>query len=500
MSFIFCLLHWENRKPNCDRGSEEGASNGATAVAIKLATIYGIPLYIDYSWFIIFALIVWTVGFGSMPALFPALSFTEYLAIGLVSAVLLFVSIVVHELAHSVVAERSGIRIGKITLFLFGGVSEMEEQPSSAGLELRVAAAGPLTSIAIGTACALGWYGSASIWASPLVQAPLLYSSFVNGIVAAFNLIPAFPMDGGRIFRAFLWRSNHNLLKSTRTASRVGRAFAYAMIGGGVVAIFFNPLDGLWFILIGWFISTGASSEMNQLMIQRDLADLKARDIMTSSVDSVPPDLTLEELSTRFHEKRHNGFPVISGVDLIGCVTMHDLRRAKKEQWSALRVQDIMTPKDKLVTAEEADSAQRVLSLMNSNKIGRIFVLDSRSRNLSGIITRSDIIKAIRMQEVSGPREAPGFEGEHLISVEQGMLLEIESPPGEDWGARFDSSDVSLVSERVLQLADGAQVAKRFTFQSQRKGKFTITLTRGPKEYGGKKRDREEVTYTVVVN
>ncbi len=479
-------------------------------MAIKFATVYGIPLYVDYSWFIIFVLIVWTVGFDLMPASYPHLSTLEYLSIGLASALLLFASILVHELAHSIVAERSGIKIGRITLFLFGGVSEMEAQPGTADLELKVAAAGPLTSILIAVVCSGGWLFSETARAPILVQAPLQYTALVNAIVAGFNLIPAFPMDGGRIFRAFLWRWNRNLIRSTRIASTVGRIFSYLIIVGGVIVLFFSLFEGLWLILIGWFISTGASAEMNQLIIQRDLAQLRARDIMTRNVDAVNPDISLEELSVKFHEQRHNGFPVMAGDEIVGCVTMADLRRVKREEWSALKVGDIMTPKEKLVTVEENDSAQRVLALMNSNRIGRIFVLGSAdgssgsqsNKPLVGIITRSDVIRTIQMQESSGAHTAADLESEHVIPVERGMLFEVESPSGGDWRASFNPAEISLVNQRVENTPDGGEV-KRFTFQGLQKGRFYITLVKSGDSEAGKKSSATEessLRYTIIVS
>ena len=466
-------------------------------MAIKIGSFYGIPLYLDYSAFIIFALIAYTVGFGLMPTSYPNLSTIEYISIGILSAILLFVSIIVHELAHSIVAKRNGLKIGKITLYLLGGVSEMEEEPPNAGLELRMSAAGPLTSIAIAVACFFGWVASVNSNAPALIQGPVYYSFLVNAIVAGFNLIPAFPMDGGRILRSLIWRRNNDMMKSTRTAATIGRGFAYLIMFAGIYFLFFiNIFEGLWFLLIGWFISSAASSELNQMIIRRDLADLRATDVMSSNVDSVTPGTTLTELSSSFLQYKHNGFPVMeNGKEILGCVTMDDMRHIKRNLWETTFVRDIMTPKEKLVTVKQADPAEKVLALMAKNRIGRIFVLDENG-NLSGIITRSDLMKTIQIQESTaigrgGPDVA--FGRPHRFSVEKGMLFEIDSPPG-NWSASFSNSEFTLVSENIVQLSGGGQ-ATQFTFEPLQKGSFSIILY--PKQ--SDKTTSEGIKYSVIV-
>lgn len=468
---------------------------------IKIGTIGGIPLYLDYSWFLIFALIAYTVGFGLMPVDYPGLPSLEYLAIGLLSAFLLFVSIVVHELAHSIVAKKNGLKIGRITLYLLGGVSEMEEEPPTASLELKTSAAGPLTSIAIAVGCLLGWIASVHLRAPVLIQGPLQYSYLVNALVSVFNLIPAFPMDGGRILRSLLWMRNNDMMKSTAEASQIGRVIAYIIMFAGVYfLVFVNLFDGLWFILIGWFVSSGASSEMNQLRMQRDLANLKADDIMTRIVDSVSPDITLSELSSEFMTHKHNGFPIVDkSGEVLGCVAAQDLRRVDRNRWDTTFVRDVMIPKEKLVTVKESDSAQQVATLMSRNQIGRVFVLNDSGR-LAGIVTRSDIIKIIKVQEsiLGEPgRESQSSEKEFQISVEVGMMFLIEAPPFPGgsvsaWSASFDTAAFILVSQRVVQLSGRGQTTQ-YTFQALQKGIFSIVLYPSGSSQPGKK-------YSIVVS
>ncbi|MCL5068718.1 MAG: site-2 protease family protein [Thaumarchaeota archaeon] len=475
-------------------------------MAIKLGTAFGVPIYIDYSWFIIFGLVVYTVGFGLMPVSYPNLSLIEYLSIGILSAVVLFASIVVHELAHSIVARNNGLQIGKITLFLFGGVSEMEAEPLNANVELKVAAAGPLTSIAIGIISGGAWYLSLVTRAPAIVQSPLYYSFFVNVVVAAFNLIPAFPMDGGRVLRSLLWRGNKDVVKSTRTATTVGKVFAYLMMFIGIFTLFTADFfTGFWLLLIGWFISSGASSELTQTLVQRALANLRAEDVMTRYVDSVPPDMSVTDLSSDFLNRKNIGFAVMQNNELVGCVTIEDLKKFRRDEWSMKQVQDIMTPKEKLVTTKETDPANNVLSLMNKNRIGRVFVLDSYGR-LAGVITRNDVIKTVQLEEpIFGSKAglSPFAQG-LVISVDQGMLFELEAQidEGKDWSAMYDNSAFSLIDVRILQISNGGQ-AKQFAFQALRKGRFSITLLQGsqiaPSTQVGSMRQRQ-IRYTIVVN
>jgi Zn-dependent protease/CBS domain-containing protein len=471
-------------------------------VAIKLGSVYGIPILIDYSWFLIFALIVYTVGFGLMPSQYPKLPELEYLSIGLLAAILLFGSVLLHELAHSIVAKRNGLKIGSITLFLFGGVSQMEEEPPDPKLELQMAAAGPLTSIAIAVITGVLWIISVDSNAPVLVQAPLNYSLLVNEIVAAFNLIPAFPLDGGRILHSILWYFNKDNLKSTRIASKVGQGFALLLVFGGVFILAAGDFfDGLWIILIGWFIWSGARSELSQMVVHRELSELKASNVMTSNLDSVAPEMSLSDLVSEFMQHRHNGYPVMSNGELVGCVTIDDVRKVRKEELSFVKVSQVMTPRERLITINESDSAEKALALMNANRIGRIFVLNDKGK-ISGIITRSDITKTIQMKEAfsggTGAGSSGGAYSETQIPVEKGMLFEIEPKIGigPDWQASFNSNEFMLVSEKIVELSDGRQT-KQFTFQALQKGRFTILLSQGRPEPGKK---AQSIAYSVIVN
>ena len=448
-------------------------------MAIKLGNIYGIPILLDYSWFIIFFLIVWTVGFALMPSEYPGLSTAEYLFIGILSSVLLFVSILLHELAHSIVAKRNSLKIASITLFLFGGVSAMEEEPSSPELELKMSSAGPLTSLALAGILEIMYLIFASANLPPLIQAPVQYIAYFNFIVALFNLLPAFPMDGGRVLRSIIWMRNKDIFRSTRTASTIGQWIAYGMMFVGFFFILtVDLLSGLWFILIGWFISSGAKASMGQAIIERGLQRMTASEVMSRNVDSVDPDMSLTDLSNEFFQKKHNGFPVLSEGELVGCVTSHDLRKVKREQWSMLKVRDIMTGKPDLVTMKETDQANNSISLMNNKRIGRVFVVDEFGK-LKGIITRTDIIKTVQLQELS--KQTPGssetFEGlKRTFLAEKGMFFVIEQELGSarDLVAEFDSGRLKLADARITE--SNGKMVKQFVFEIHQSGLQTVLL------------------------
>lgn len=307
-------------------------------MGLRIGKVAGTPIYLDYSWFVILFLLAWTIGFVSMPTIYPGLSRLEYLYIGTLSALFLFVSMLVHELAHSVVARRCGLKIGRITLYLLGDVSQMEQEPSNPSSELKMAAAGPLTSLAISLLVGAGWLLSASMNLTPLVQAPLFYVVLTNALVAGFSLIPAFPLDGGRVLRSVLWRRNGDIVHSTVVASNAGRVFAYALVFSGMFTmIFVDFVSGMWFILIGWFISSSATSSLRQTMIQEDLRGVRVADLMTRNVESVTPEMDLRSLSEEFMRTKHTGFPVVSGSELVGCITLGDLRKVKKESWATTK-------------------------------------------------------------------------------------------------------------------------------------------------------------------
>ena len=464
----------------------------------------GIPVYLDYSWFIIFFLLVWTIGFSLMPAAYPGLSQFDYLLIGVVTALLFFGSLLLHELAHSIVAKRNGLTIRRITLFLLGGVSDLGEEPKDASLELKMAAAGPLTSLGLSVVFFLLWLISAFGGLSAIIQAPIFYLSLVNLLMALFNFIPAFPMDGGRILRSILWMRNGDVVRSTEIASHMGEVFAMIIMAFGIFSIFFiDFLSGIWALLIGWFISSSSSASLQQTIAQEDLRGVRAADVMTRSVDTVPPDMTLASLSEELTRTKHTGFPVVSNGKIIGCVTMGDLRRFSKDLWATTRVDQAMTTSDKLAMANKDDPATDVLAMMQRGNVGRVFVTEKGE--LMGIITRSDMLKAIELREgtLGMSRGIRASESRISLTVEPGMNFVLEQPTekGFVWRPEFSGSDVQLIGQDLYTTPDGHE-EQRFTFQAAKTGTHVIRLheIQGSQEAPGRARSRglRTVTYTVV--
>lgn len=371
-------------------------------MSVRVGSLLGIPVKLHHTLIVAVLLIAWTLASGYMPTEYPGLSSIEYWAIGMVGAITLFTSVLVHELAHSYVAKKNGLPVKRIVLFLFGGVSEIEEEPKSPGLELRVAMAGPASSFMIGAALGLAWRLLGELRFSPLIVAPLEYGSFINVMLGGFNLLPAFPLDGGRILRAALWKAKGDIIGATKIATRFGVAFSYLFMVGGVAGIISGSVtSGLWFMLIGWFLKSGAEASLRQTVIGEALSGITIRDIMTREVDAVGSDLLLIDLVNDYFSKyKHGGFPVTRDSTLLGLVTIQDLRKIPKERWNEVRVVDIMTPCEKLVCVKPDQLAMDALVKMSKLAVGRLPV--QQDGKLLGIVTRSDVLRAIEIRSILG--------------------------------------------------------------------------------------------------
>lgn len=338
-----------------------------------------------------------------MPHQYPGLSTLTYWAIGITSAIVLFASVLVHELAHSYVAKKNGLPIARITLFFFGGVSEMTEEPRDAGLEVRVAAAGPLTSFAIAGVLGGLWFLTSTIKAPVAIIATLGYGALINAILGAFNLLPAFPLDGGRVFRGSVWKRSGNLVGATRTAARLSEAFSLVMMLGGFVAIIFGDfVDGIWIVVLGWFIKSGAETSLRQTVAGESLSGVVVGDIMTRQLITVTPEMTVQQLvSDYFLVHPHDSYPVVKDGDLLGIITLHGVRAIPKEQRPAMTVAQAMVPLEKAVIVKPTTTALEVLQQMTRQSTDRVLVVENG--RLSGIVTRGDIMKTIQTRQVLAP-------------------------------------------------------------------------------------------------
>jgi len=365
---------------------------------LTLFRIRGIPVRVHSSWLVVYGLIAWTLAVGYFPQVLPELRATTYWLSALLAALLLFVSVFLHELSHSLVALRYGIPISSITLHVFGGVSQLEREPDSPGAEFAIAIVGPLTSFAVAAVVALG---AAVAQPRPLAAAIADHLVLVNVVVGVFNLVPGFPLDGGRLLRATLWRYRGDLGWATRIASQAGQGFGLALIVlGAWRALGGEFLGGLWFVVIGLFLRQAAQTSYQQLVIRRALAPRTVRDAMTRDVIHVPPDLDIARLVDDFFWARHvTSFPVVAGGRVLGIVSIHALQQVPRDRWTETPVESVMVPlSDDLVVSPD-DSLWQALEKVSRNGVGRLAVIDDG--RLAGYLSVKDVMHVLAVATAS---------------------------------------------------------------------------------------------------
>ncbi len=357
---------------------------------VPLGRVFGIPIYLHPSWFIIFALI--TVSLRTQfTSQHPHWTPAQHWMLGIVTSVLFFASVVFHELSHSVVAMRYKIPVRSITLFVFGGLSSIEREPESAKQEFNIAVAGPLSSLFL-AGCfwliAHFWHGN------EMVAAAAGWLWWINLLLALFNLVPGFPLDGGRILRGIVWGINKNFTHATQIAANAGRAFAYLMIIVGIwQALNGNWIGGLWIAFIGWFLLSAAQESYAHVAIRSTLTGLRAEDMMTSDVPTVPRDLSLEEY---VHEVLRTGrrCHIVTGAGTpVGMITLHAVRKVPRENWSSNSVQAAMLSLDHVHSAAPDEPALGVLERMQREDIDQMPIL--AEGRIIGMIGRETILRVL---------------------------------------------------------------------------------------------------------
>jgi len=368
---------------------------------IKLFKVFGIQISIDYSWFIVFVLFAWSLSYGYFPFKHPGLTTSTYIAMGVVSALMLFVCVLIHELSHSVTANRLGLDIHEITLFIFGGVAQLSKEPEDAMVELKIAVAGPLASgvlaIIFGVLAAL-----AAKTPYDVVYAVFAYLSLINIVLVIFNMIPGFPLDGGRVLRALWWAKTGDVNRSTKVASSVGKGFAIFLIFFGFYQVLVgNFVGGLWAILIGFFVQRAAESGYQQIVIKQALHGLKVRDIMSAGVVTIDSSSTIVEAVEDYFLKHHFvSFPVVSGGRVEGLLLLGSVRGVEKERWETTLVKDVMQPLGPADILSPDDDASEALGRMVGGTSGRFPVI--KDGRLVGIISRRDIMKMLEFKSGLG--------------------------------------------------------------------------------------------------
>lgn len=364
---------------------------------IRLFKLWGIPVELNLSWILIFLLITWTYATMYYPANFPGLfTGSQAWVLGMLTALLLFVSILLHEFSHSIVASRNGLPIRRITLFLFGGVAQMEKDVEDPILELKMAAAGPLMSLVL----AVVFYILAMAFGRVLFFSVLLRAlSNINVAVLVFNMVPGFPLDGGRILRAFLWYRTKNVRWATRIASRIGTAFATVLMILGFVSFIFtgNIIYGLWLVFIGFFLRQAAQSGYLVVAFREALGHLRVGDVMRSDVVTVDAGTDLQTLVDDYFLKYHYGsFPVLDSGRLAGMVSLKDVKKVERERWPEAVVLDVLDRESQTPVLHPMDHADRLLHMIMRKGHGRLPVVDEHGI-VVGIVSRRDLMEVIRM-------------------------------------------------------------------------------------------------------
>jgi Zn-dependent protease/CBS domain-containing protein len=364
-------------------------------LSVKIGEVSGIAVRLHYTWFIVLALVSFSVATDILPVGYPGESTTFYWMVGVAAALSLFASVVVHEVAHSLVSQRLGIKVRSITLYFLGGVSEATREPGDPLGELLMAGAGPLSSLVIGLTT-LGAYrlGSGSLPVS--VIALLQYVSLMNISLAAFNMIPAYPMDGGRVLRAAVWKLRGNAVQATKIAVAISRTISFLFISGGILSIIFPiGINGFWLLILGFFLNSSAVEGLNETRLGEALAGVSVGDIMTQEVFTLDPEMSVQDsLEYGFWAQKHHGFPVVKDGEIIGILAESDVLAVPKEARPAKKVKEIMTPASKLVSASPEEPAMEALIRMSGAGIGRLPV--TREGKLVGILSRSDYTKVIK--------------------------------------------------------------------------------------------------------
>lgn len=383
-----------------------------TAGGLRLGRISGIDIEVDWSLLVVFFLITFGLGGGLFPAWHPEWSPALVWATALLAAVAFFASVLAHELSHALVGRANGITVRRITLFMFGGLAHMENEPPTWRSELAMALVGPLTSLALG----IGFTWAASAVGSPLAIDPerpqatlatlgplatlLVWLGPMNILLGVFNLVPGFPLDGGRVLRALMWGISGDLRRATLWASRAGQAFAWLLVGTGLamtlglqVPVFGTGLfSGLWLVFIGWFLNNAAVTSYRQLVVRESLEDVAIERLMRTNLTRVTPEMRVATLvDEHLMPSGQRTFPVEEKGRFVGLVSLRDLHGLGRRAWEDATVRDVMTPVERLVTVSPRAEASEALSLINGRDVNQLPVVDGG--RLLGFVRREDVLK-----------------------------------------------------------------------------------------------------------
>ncbi len=360
--------------------------------SVKIATIMGIPIMVHFSWLIIFGLITWSLSTFYFPEAAPQLPVLSYWLNGAVAALMLFVSVALHELAHSLVARRHNVPILSITLFIFGGVAQMKGEPPDPKAEFKIAIAGPLSSFLL----SLTFFGAYNVVNEDVTKALFSYLAQLNLVLGLFNLVPGFPMDGGRVMRAFIWKKTSDFFHATRRAAAYGQKIGLFFIFFGILSIFTGFPGGLWLMLIGWFLHSAAQTSYQQANLQESLNGVKVSEIMVRDIVTIPSEAAIAlAVNEYFLKYAFGGFPVTDDGRYVGIITLKEIKDVPREKWENTLVSEIYIPHNKTWEVSEKLDAFKALELMITADKGRLVVTDND--NVIGLITRNGIARYVQI-------------------------------------------------------------------------------------------------------
>lgn len=363
--------------------------------SIRLFRVAGIDVGIHYSWLVIFVLVAWSLAVNLLPRLLPGIASVEAWVLGVIGSLLLFASVLLHELAHSFMAKARGLDARSITLFIFGGVSNLGGEAKQPSTEFLVAIVGPLASFVI---AALSYVVSIGV---PDVRAEALfgYLAFINVALGVFNLIPGFPLDGGRVLRSIVWSVTRDLRRATDLAANVGKLVAYALLLVGVLRLLDRQIiEGAWLAIIGWFLHGAASSTQAQVVLESRLRRVRVGDVLKPDTTTVPPGLPVRQLIDEvLLPANRRAVPVALDGQLVGIVTISDLMGIPVEARETSRVSDVMGGRDGVVTAGPRDTVSFAIELLGKHDFEQLPVVEGE--RLLGLITRADVMRQLQLRE-----------------------------------------------------------------------------------------------------
>jgi Zn-dependent protease len=364
-----------------------------------LGKIWGIPIGLHTSWFIFFLFLTWSLAIGYFPREFPQLPLISSTILAVVTSLCFFISVLAHELGHSIVAIRNNIPVRGITLFIFGGVAQIGHEPRSPGAEFRIAIAGPIVSLALAALFGSIWLVTKSF---PLLAAPGVYLMRINIILAFFNLIPGFPLDGGRVLRAIVWQYTNNFKRATQIASFTGQVIAFGFIGYGVFVIFQGDLmNGLWMIFIGWFLQNAAASAYSQMNMRHAMTGIKVSQVMSRECKEVPRLVSVNQIIEDYVlQGGQRCFFIYDQGKLNGMITLRDITKLPQSKWRFTTAEQVMIPFNRLTYIDPDTDLIEALQVMDSENIAQIPVVQDGI--LLGTLNREQIIHYIRLRAELG--------------------------------------------------------------------------------------------------